>query len=253
MSKTEQVPALEIDDRLAQVSSKCRPAARVLAVDDEPAACKLLSLILAPPAFYCTTASNGEEALAYLNREHFDAVISDLHMPGINGLKLLTEVHQLHPHIAFLVVTGVDEVDVGVQGMRNGADNYLVKPLRESAVIASLDIVLHQRKLELQIEEYRLHLEEMVEQRAGQLQKALKQIEHSYEDTLQALGAAIDLRDNETAGHSQRVCRYSLEIAHAMGWTDKQLQSLAREHTFMISGSSESPTAFCSTGTAQNG
>jgi response regulator RpfG family c-di-GMP phosphodiesterase len=163
-----------------------------------------------------------------LNREHFDAVISDLHMPGINGLKLLTEVHQLHPHIAFLVVTGVDEVDVGVQGMRSGADDYLVKPLRESAVIASLDIALHQRKLELQIEEYRLHLEEMMEQRTGQLKKALKQIEHSYEDTLQALGAAIDLRDNETAGHSQRVCRYSLEIAQAMGWTDKQLQSLAR-------------------------
>jgi response regulator RpfG family c-di-GMP phosphodiesterase len=152
-----------------------------------------------------------------LNREHFDAVISDLHMPGINGLKLLTEVHQLHPHIAFLVVTGVDEVDVGVQGMRSGADDYLVKPLRESAVIASLDIALHQRKLELQIEEYRLHLEEMMEQRTGQLKKARKQIEHSYEDTLQALGAAIDLRDNETAGHSQRVCRYSLEIAHAMG------------------------------------
>ena len=228
MSKTEQVPALEIEDPFAQVSTVCHPAARVLAVDDEPAACKLLSLILAPPAFHCSTASNGEEALAYLNREDFDAVISDLHMPGINGLELLAEVHQLHPHIAFLVVTGVDEVDVAVQAMRTGAYDYLVKPLRECAVIASLESALHKRKLELQVEEYRLHLEEMVEQRTGQLQEALKQIEHSYEDTLQALGAAIDLRDNETAGHSQRVCRYSLEIARAMGWSDKQLQSLAR-------------------------
>ena len=57
---------------------------------------------------------------------------------------------------------------------------------------------------------------------------ALQQIEGSYEDTLEALGAAIDLRDSETAGHSQRVCRYSLVIARAMSWSDKQLGSLAR-------------------------
>ena len=68
----------------------------------------------------------------------------------------------------------------------------------------------------------------MVAERTGQLQAALQQIERSYEDTLQALGAAIDLRDNETAGHSQRVCRYSIEIARAMGWSDKQLGTLAR-------------------------
>ncbi|HJX95103.1 MAG TPA: HD domain-containing phosphohydrolase, partial [Candidatus Acidoferrum sp.] len=45
---------------------------------------------------------------------------------------------------------------------------------------------------------------------------------------MQALGAAIDLRDNETAGHSQRVCRYSLELARTLGWSDSQLGSLAR-------------------------
>jgi putative nucleotidyltransferase with HDIG domain len=68
----------------------------------------------------------------------------------------------------------------------------------------------------------------MVAERTKQLHAALHQIECSYEDTLQALGAAIDLRDNETAGHSQRVCGYSLEIARAMVWSDKQLGSLAR-------------------------
>jgi len=203
-------------------------AARVLAVDDEAAASRLLCLILAAPAFRCTTASNGEEALVALQREHFDAVISDLHMPGMSGMELLTEVRRCHPHVAFLVTTGVDDVDVGVQAMRCGADDYLVKPLRDSAVLASLESALHKRQLEQQIEHYRQHLEEMVAERTGQLQSALQRIERSYEDTLQALGAAIDLRDDETAGHSKRVCRYSLEIARAMGWSDKQLESLAR-------------------------
>jgi len=213
---------------MAEVPTDHQSAARVLAVDDEAAASRLLSLILAAPAFRCTTASNGEEALVALQREHFDAVISDLHMPGMSGMELLTEVRRCHPHVAFLVTTGVDDVDVGVQAMRCGADDYLVKPLRDSAVLASLESALHKRQLEQQIEHYRQHLEEMVAERTGQLQSALQRIERSYEDTLQALGAAIDLRDDETAGHSKRVCRYSLEIARAMGWSDKQLESLAR-------------------------
>jgi putative nucleotidyltransferase with HDIG domain len=68
----------------------------------------------------------------------------------------------------------------------------------------------------------------MVADRTVQLREALGQIERSYEDTLQALGAAIDLRDNETAGHSQRVCRYSLELARTLGWSENQLGSLSR-------------------------
>src|SRR5258708_13538871 len=160
-------------------------------------------------------ASNGEEGLVALQREGFDAVISDLQMPGIGGMELLAEARRWQPHVAFLVTTGVDDVDVGVQAMRSGADDYLVKPLLESAVVASLERALHKRKLEQQVENYRQHLEEMVAERTGQLQTALQQIEHSYEKTLQALAAAIVLPDTETAGHSQRVCGYALEIARA--------------------------------------
>ncbi len=228
MTRADRFPLLENEGRTAEVPSDHQSAARVLVVDDESAACNLLSLILAAPTFQCTTASSSEEALAALRREHFDAVISDLHMPGISGMELLTEVRRCQPHIAFLVTTGVDDVDVGVRAMRCGADDYLVKPFRDSAVLASLESALHKRQFEQQVEHYRRHLEEMVAERTGQLQSALRQIERSYEDTLQALGTAIDLRDNETAGHSQRVCRYSLEIARAMGWSEKQLENLAR-------------------------
>jgi response regulator RpfG family c-di-GMP phosphodiesterase len=201
---------------------------RVLAVDDERAASKLLSMILCPPAYSCATAANGEEALVALQRERFDAVISDLEMPGMSGLELLTRVRQVQPHVAFVVTTGVDDVDVSVRAMRFGADDYLVKPLSENAVLASLERALHKRHLEQQVENYRQRLEDMVADRTVQLREALQQIERSYEVTLQALGAAIDLRDNETAGHSQRVCRYSLEIARTLGWSEKQLSGLAR-------------------------
>jgi response regulator RpfG family c-di-GMP phosphodiesterase len=213
---------------LAEVSSDRQPAVRVLAIDDESSARKLLSLILGPPAFECATASGGEEAIEILRHARFDVIISDLHMPGISGMELLAKVRRRYPHMAFVVTTGVDDVEVGVQAMRSGADDYLVKPLREDVVLVSLESALHKRKLEQQVENYRQNLEEMIAERTEQLQAAVCQIEQTYEDTLQALGAAVDLRDNETAGHSQRVCRYSVGIALAMGWSEKQSGSLAR-------------------------
>lgn len=228
MRETDQPRVQEAENTAANSAPNHPPATRVLAVDDEPAAVRLLSFFLAPPAFRCTTACTAEEALIALQREPFDAVISDLQMPGLSGMELLTEVRHKHPHMAFLVTTGVDDVDVGVKAMRSGADDYLVKPLRESAVVASLENALHKRQLEKEIEQHRHHLEELVAARTDQLQAAFKQITQSYEDTLQALGAAIDLRDNETAGHSRRVCRYSLEIARVMGWREMQLMTLAR-------------------------
>jgi response regulator RpfG family c-di-GMP phosphodiesterase len=200
----------------------------VLAVDDETASCRLIALMLAPPEFRCSIAGNGEEALVALQLEQFHAVISDLTMPGLGGIGLLETVRRLYPHMAFLVTTGVDDVEVGVQAMLRGADDYLVKPLHEGAVLASLKNALYKRKLEQEVEQYREHLEEVVAKRTEELQTALQQIERTYEDTLQALGAAIGLRDNETGGHAQRVCMFSLEIARALGWQDEQLRNLAR-------------------------
>ena len=201
---------------------------RVLAVDDEPAALKLLGLALAAHPFQCTAANNGEEALVALQREQFDAVVSDLCMPGISGMELLAEARRRHPHVAFVVTTGVDDLETGVKAMRLGADDYLAKPLLECVVVASLERSLHKRRLEAQVEAYRQHLEAMVEERTGQLHAALQQIERGYDDTLQALGAAIDLRDTRTAGHSRRVTGYTLEIAEAMGLRDSQLLTLER-------------------------
>jgi putative nucleotidyltransferase with HDIG domain len=228
MSKTMQSRAARAEGNLSAGSSRQPPTVRLLVVDDEPAALKLLCLLVNKSAFHCTAASNGEEALVALQRDQFDAVISDLCMPGIGGMEVLAEARRRDPHMAFVVTTGIDDVEVGVQAMRSGADDYLVKPLTQSVVQASLERALHRRELELQVESYRQHLEQMVGERTAQLQSALQQTERSYEDTLQALGAAIDLRDSETAGHSQRVCRYSLEIARVMGWSGKDLENLAR-------------------------
>ncbi len=220
------IPKIKSESTVATADPLC--PARIVVVEDDPAVSKLLSTLLTQASFDCATASSGEEALVALQREPFDAVVSDVRMPGISGLDLLAEVRRQHPHVAFLVVTGVDDIRVGIRAMTAGADDYLVKPFQEDAVISSLRRALEKKRLEREVEEYRQRLEHMVADRTRELQAALWQLERSYEHTLEALGAAIDLRDSETAGHSRRVCRYSVEIAKRMGLTGSPLKSLAR-------------------------
>lgn len=201
---------------------------RVLVVDDETSVCILLSEKLSREGFDCSTCSSAEEALTCLEQDAFDLIISDLKMPGLSGLALLQEARKKHPHSAFLMATGVDDIRVGIQAMKQGADDYLVKPFQLEAVVASVVRALEKKRLEMEVENYRKHLEAMVEQRTKQLQAAMKRIELTYDETLEALGGALDLRDNETAGHSRRVSRYCLEMARALGCTSDQLKQIAR-------------------------
>jgi response regulator RpfG family c-di-GMP phosphodiesterase len=204
-------------------------ALRVLVVDDEASVRKVIAAVLTQQGLSCETAASGEEALGVLETRQTDAVISDLQMPGMSGMELLAKVRRSYPHMVFLMVTGVDDIRVGVQAMRQGADDYLVKPLQVDAsiVLGSLTRALRVRRLELEVENYRHHLEEIVAEQTQQLREALRQIERSYDHTLEALGAAIDLRDSPSAGHSRRVFLYSIEIAKAIGGLEKQMRNIA--------------------------
>ncbi|MHB8654220.1 MAG: HD domain-containing phosphohydrolase [Terriglobia bacterium] len=201
---------------------------KVLAVDDDPAISNLIHDKLTGEGFTCLSCSSGEEALEVLERETFDIIITDLKMPGISGLELIEEARKKHPRAAFLIVTGVDDIRVGIDAMKRGADDYLVKPFQLDALLASVDRVLTQKALKLEVERYRESLEDMVEQRTKQLHVAMKRIELTYDETLEALGSALDLRDNETGGHSRRVSLYCLEMARKYGCSDGQLKQIAR-------------------------
>jgi response regulator RpfG family c-di-GMP phosphodiesterase len=202
------------------------PTDRVLIVDDEPAVRKMLGVMLSQVGIANESAANAQAALDVLPSGSFSAVISDLHMPGISGLELLAEVQHKYPELAFLVATGVDDVRVGVQAMKEGADDYLVKPFQVDMVLASLERAFQKKALQRELENYRRHLEEMIVQRTQQLQTAMAQLENSYSATLEALGSAIDLRDGPTAGHSRRVFWYSIKIAHALGGLEKEHRNL---------------------------
>jgi putative nucleotidyltransferase with HDIG domain len=199
----------------------------VLIVDDERASRNLLSALLSDSGIACRTAADATEALALLEDETVAAVLADLEMPGLSGMELLASVRPRFPTMAFLVVTGVDDVRVGIEAMRKGADDYLVKPLDAEVVLASLERAFERKQLQQEVEKYRQRLERLVEERTRELASALEQLEKSYGETLRALGAAIDLRDSPTAGHSQRVALYSLRIATELAVNEEQRKTIA--------------------------
>ena len=204
------------------------PQSRVLVVDDNPAICEVLATKLNFSGFIVQSCTGGEEALKLLSKEAFDAIISDLNMPRVSGLELLEATRRLAPDTAFLMATGVSDVAVGVTAMKQGAADYIVKPFQMEAVVLSLRRALEMKRMEAELKQYRGDLENMVEQRTKQLKAAMRRIELTYDDTLEALAGALDLRDNETAGHSRRVTLFSLEMADRLNFPSDQLKQLER-------------------------
>jgi putative nucleotidyltransferase with HDIG domain len=216
----------KIQSSLVHLGSNSR--SNVLIVDDEERVVKLLAEVLRRCDYSCVGCKSGEEALALLNTEKFDVVLCDLRMPTMSGLEVLRIARAIDRRVGFVIVTGEADVHVSVRAMKEGADDYLLKPLNVDEVPQSVSQVLHRKGLEAELENYHLHLEEMVEAKTAELQRAMRSIERTYYETLQALSGALDLKDRETAGHSQRVMSFAVAMANALGSGEDQIRTIAR-------------------------
>lgn len=103
----------------------------VLIVDDEENARIGLSCFLVQEGYDVAIASDGAEALEVLrDNPHTSLIISDINMPGMNGMSLLREVNRQHPETAIIMVTAYGEVETYIDAMNLGAFDYLHKPVR---------------------------------------------------------------------------------------------------------------------------
>jgi len=123
------------------------PKGRILAVDDQRYFRELLEGLLTEEGYDVVTAASGEEALRILEQSHFDIVLTDLVMPGMDGNDLVHRVKQRDPEQEVVVVTGVVDVKTAVDSMKLGASEYLIKPFDRATLANSLDKILHNRRL----------------------------------------------------------------------------------------------------------
>jgi len=112
---------------------------KILVIDDEPASCRTLKLHFEDRGFDVETAGDAEEGLTFIKSGPFDLVISDIRMPGRDGLSLLEEVRQLMPELPFIMITAFQDLDSTVAAMRGGAVDYVPKPIDLEELEAAVD------------------------------------------------------------------------------------------------------------------
>ena len=198
---------------------------RILIVDDEVEITEILADLLSEE-YECIRAGSAEEALTRLQESNFQLVISDITMPGMSGLDMIPHVKEIAPDTVVVMISGMQTVESAIGALRLGAFDYLMKPFDLRQVEAVVKRALEHHDLVVAKQRYENHLEELVEQRTIELDKALNSLEAAYRSTLKALTAALETRDSETHGHSERVVTYSLRLGREYGLSSDEMKAL---------------------------
>ncbi len=200
--------------------------ARLLIADDDEAVRSVLREFLSAE-YECESAASAEEALALLSGgEGFQLVVSDVAMEGMSGIEMIPRVLERSPDTVIVMISGSQDAESAIGAMRAGAFDYILKPFDlEHVEVVVRRALEHQRLLESK-RRYETYLEQMIERRTAELDGALQSLEGAYRATLKALVTALETRDSETHGHSERVVNFSLRLGREMGLGEEQLLSL---------------------------
>ncbi len=132
---------------------------KILVVDDEMNMLALFKKVLGKEGYQVETAASGEEALKRLEKEWFDLVISDLKMIGMDGLELLKKVKTASPVMPYIVLTAFGTIDSAVAAMREGAYDYLTKPVNNEEIKVVVRKALDLHRLTREVERLRDQME----------------------------------------------------------------------------------------------
>lgn len=177
----------------------------LLIVEDNHALREGLGEMLALEGFTIVSAINGRDALEKMNGLTPDLILSDISMPEMDGYEFFRAVRSRGEWVTipFLFLSARGEKEDILTGKDLGADDYLVKPLTRDELVTAV----------------RARLARSRQVRVAQLQQA-------YEASLSVLSNAIEVRDQYTRDHVDRVMAYALILAEELGWKDNQLEQL---------------------------
>ena len=198
-------------------------AARCLIVDDDPLVRRTLGRVLQSQGMAVAEAASGEEALAAFEAGPVPLVITDLYMPGMDGVTLLREVLERHPDTAVLIITGVAEVKTAVECLQLGAMDYLSKPVLVEEVRTRVHNALEKRRLTLENRWLQRTYQERLEERLRELSRRNQEM---FLGQVQMAVRMLEAKDVYTRGHSQRVSIYATRTAVQLGITGVLLDQI---------------------------
>ncbi|MDA8414069.1 MAG: response regulator [Desulfobacteraceae bacterium] len=194
-------------------------ARKILVVDDDPPILEMVCELLTANGFPALSCSTPEKALAFMELESFDAVLTDINMPGINGLDLLEKIHVRYPDIPVILMTAGAELNMTVKAIRKGTFDFIMKPFNPVQLIHSVEKAVNYFKLLQMEKDYKHNLEETVRQRTREVQDASKEM-------IVRLIVAAEYRDDETGNHIRRLGLYAKELAETLRMPPDFIESI---------------------------
>jgi putative two-component system response regulator len=191
----------------------------LLIVDDEDIIRRLLRLKLSNEGYQCEEADGAEQTMNTLATSPIALVILDIKMPGKSGIELLPEIKSGFPDTAVIMATAVTDINVAIQCLKQGADDYICKPFNLDEVSLAVQRALEKRHLQLEVREYQQFLEERVEEQTGEIRKL-------FLGAIEALVSALEAKDKYTGGHSRRVTQIALALGKELGLSPQDMEDL---------------------------
>ncbi|MDD5687875.1 MAG: response regulator [Elusimicrobia bacterium] len=129
---------------------------KILVIDDEKEILDVLSIDLEKRGYAVVVAKNGEEGIEKFRKTSFDIIITDMKMPGMSGMTVLTEVKKIDSEVEVIIITAYGTVETVIEGIRKGAFDYVKKPLNIDELLLVVDRALEKRRLKETIALYEI-------------------------------------------------------------------------------------------------
>ena len=191
----------------------------LLIVDDEDVVRKVLHSKLSREGYLCEEAGSAQHALNILETTSIALVVLDVKMPGKSGMELLPEIKAHYPDTAVIMATAVNDIDVAIQCLKQGADDYICKPFNLEEFSLAVQRALEKRRLQLELREYQQFLEDKVEEQMIDARRL-------FLGAIEALVSALEAKDKYTGGHSRRVTEIALAIGKELGLSRHDMEDL---------------------------
>jgi putative two-component system response regulator len=190
---------------------------RILVVEDDPRELKLLIRVLDRAGYHCSPAADANAARRLMGREQFDLLLADVNRPGESDLQFVQHVLGEFPNTAAVMVTGMDDPTLASRAIEIGTYGYVMKPFTTSEILFAVKNALSRRRLEIENDAQRETLEQIVRARTAALERSAKAMKLSREETVRRLSRAVEYRDEETGGHTERMSAYCALLAGKLG------------------------------------